>query len=274
MKIKQYIVTYNNNHVLHDCLESIFNNLSDYELSILDVYVINNHSNFNINEKFKNKVNVIHNSGRPDFSTGHLARSWNQCIIHGFVDLNNPSADIVATCQNDTIFKKNYVNNLIELHKTYDFVNFGHGDNFISYSPNAIKKVGLWDERFCNIGHQETDYFIRIAKYLYNKSTYNDVGKHLPFHINPVNNNIIEIIKSGNQRNDVNHIKSKEYHTHSLNILLKKWGISKHPVFLKSTYGDVLNYTQLLNNYFYYPYFEKNIDIQSLRMQKYIIPNI
>jgi|TARA_B110000483_G_scaffold241705_1_gene325423 GT2 family glycosyltransferase len=271
MKIKQYIVTYNNNKILHNCLQSIFNNLNDYELDILDVYVINNHSNFALEEKFKDKVNVIHNYGRPDFSTGHLSRSWNQCIIHGFVDLNNPSVDIVATCQNDTIFKKNYVTNLIELHKIYDFVNFGHGDNFISYTPNAIKKVGLWDERFCNIGHQETDYFIRVARHLYEKSTYNDVGKHLPFHINPVNNNIIEIIQSGNERHDINHIKSQEYHNHSLNILLKKWDLNAHPVYLKPTLDDVLNYNQILNNYFYYPYFEKNIDKNSLLIQKYII---
>lgn len=273
MKIKQYIITYNNNVVLHDCLTSIFNNLTEYELSILEIYILNNHSNFEIYESFKSKVNVIHNSGRPDFSTGHLSRSWNQSIIHGFGNLIKPLCDIVVTCQNDTIFKKNYINNLIELHKKYDFVNFGHGDNFISYTTEAIKKVGLWDERFCNIGHQETDYFIRVARHLYETSTYNDVDTHLPFHINPVINNIIEIMPTGNSRRDINHIKSQEYHNHSLNILFKKWGLNGHPAYLKSTLDDVLNYNQILNNYFYYPYFEKDIDKNSLLIQKYIINN-
>ena len=144
MKIKQYIVTYNNNKILHNCLQSIFNNLNDYELDILDVYVINNHSNFALEEKFKDKVNVIHNYGRPDFSTGHLSRSWNQCIIHGFVDLNNPSVDIVATCQNDTIFQKNYVTNLIELHKIYDFVNFEFQFEYHFLKEYVLKYINLF----------------------------------------------------------------------------------------------------------------------------------
>jgi hypothetical protein len=273
MKIKQYIVNYNNDLILNGCLESIFNNLTEYELSILEVYIINNHSNINIHNNFVDKVVILNNETRPDFSTGHLARNWNQAIINGFKNLNNPDCDILITNQNDTIFKKNYITNIIELHKTYDFVNFGHGDNYISYTPNAIKRVGLWDERFCNIGHQETDYFIRIARYLYEKSSYNDVGKHLPFHINPIHNNIIEVIPSGNQRNESSHNQSKQYHNYSLNILLKKWNLSHHPVFVKTTLDDVIDYEQMLNNYFYYPYFEKDMDSDSLNLQKYIIPN-
>jgi uncharacterized protein YkvS len=81
MKIKQYIVTYNNKIQINNCLESIFSKLSNEELSILDVYIINNHSNLDIDEKYLNRVTILNNDLRPDFSTGHLSRNWNQAII-------------------------------------------------------------------------------------------------------------------------------------------------------------------------------------------------
>ena len=163
MKIKQYIVTYNNSLQINNCLDSIFSKLSKEELSILEIYIINNHSNLEINKEYLDNITILNNNLRPDFSTGHLARNWNQAIINGFQNLNNPDCDIVITNQDDTIFKENYINQIIELHKNFDLIQFGWGDNFISYTPNAIKRIGLWDERFCNIGYQEADYLLRAA---------------------------------------------------------------------------------------------------------------
>jgi hypothetical protein len=107
MKIKHYIVTYNNNEVLNISLESIFNTLCKYDRDEYKVYIINNHSNFLIDPKFEAYVEVLHNMVRPDFSTGHLSRNWNQSIINGFADLSNPDCDIVITSQNDCIFIDN-----------------------------------------------------------------------------------------------------------------------------------------------------------------------
>ena len=87
MKIKLYIVTYNNPEYLDKNLESLFEtDLVDHDY---EVTIINNHSNFKVREEFLEDYNlkVIHNESRPDWSTGHLARSWNQCLINGFKDL-------------------------------------------------------------------------------------------------------------------------------------------------------------------------------------------
>lgn len=36
------------------------------------------------------------------------------------------------------------------------------GDALTSYTAAAISKIGLWDERFCNIGWQDLDYWFRV----------------------------------------------------------------------------------------------------------------
>ena len=56
MKIKQYIVTYNNEFQINKCLKNIFESLNSNELDILDITIINNHSSFNISDEFLDKV--------------------------------------------------------------------------------------------------------------------------------------------------------------------------------------------------------------------------
>lgn len=84
------------------CLDSIFSKLSKEELSILEIYIINNHSNSEINKDYLDNITIL----RPDFSTGHLSRNWNQAIINVFQNLKNPDYNIVITNQNDIIFRK------------------------------------------------------------------------------------------------------------------------------------------------------------------------
>ena len=115
MKIKQYIVTYNNPLQINSCLYSIFNNLSTVELDYLDLYVINNHSNLQIQSEYLDKITILNNDLRPDFSTGHLSRNWNQAIINGFQNLNEPDCDIVITNQDDTRFKSILLSPSIQL---------------------------------------------------------------------------------------------------------------------------------------------------------------
>jgi len=267
MKIKQYIVTYNNSFQINETLKSIFNSLSEEELNILDLNIINNHSNFKIDEKFKNKVNILHNNLRPDFSTGHLSRNWNQSIINGFKNLLNPDADILITCQDDTRFQKNYINNVIENHKNLDLVTFGYGDNFVSYTPNAIKKIGLWDERFCGIGYQEGDYFLRA--YLFHKEyvSIND-PTHLRNH-KTIKNNVLLHYSSGNARGEQYHKDSKRYHMLNKKLFLKKWNIE--PARWKME--KLNNLKPLFPSFFYYPYFEKDIDSETLIKGNYIVEN-
>ena len=272
MKIKQYIVTYNNSIQINNCLESIFSNLSQYELSFLEIFIINNHTNFSIRDEFVNRVTVLHNTLRPNFSTGHLSRNWNQAIINGFVDLNNPDCDILITNQDDTIFKENYISKLIQHHNKFDFIQLGHGDNFVSYTPTAIKRIGLWDERFCNIGYQEADYLLRAFIYHSNKVSINDF-MHERVYNKLDTNDIIEIIPTGWQRYEPYHRESVQYHNISKNIFIQKWGF--HPsnddgAAIQFSFDvDMQNKKPLLPNFIYYPYFEKNVE--TLKEQNYII---
>lgn len=262
-KVKLFVVTYNNPKILNQCLESVFLNSSPLEQSNLQVFVINNHSNFYLENRFTDKVTVIHNHTRPDFSTGHLSRNWNQCILHGFVDLNNPHCDILITCQDDTIFSNHYIGKLIELHQRYDLVTCGPGDNMVSYTPQAIRRIGLWDERFCGIGYQEMDYFIRAFKYHKEKSSINDYY-HNQVH-NPIEPHLIpiEFILTGWERQDDNHLVAYNFHMTGAQVFVLKWpDLGKYP------FEVVDNIEPQIDSYVLYPYFEK--DVETLVEQKYL----
>jgi hypothetical protein len=268
MKIKHYIVTYNNNTILNNCLNSLEYSLQNYTKDYYEVFIINNHSNFSIDSKYEDRVFVLHNNLRPDFSTGHLSRNWNQAIINGFQNINNPDCDILITSQNDCEFESNFIENLIELHKKYSFIQFGAGDNFISYTIDSIKKVGLWDERFCNIGYQEADYFLRQLLFNTENCSIND-NMHNRIH----NSEITSIIKNtntGHARGDQSHLDSLKYHNISEKIYLSKWATS--PLYLNPnewTYEKLKSLSQIIPSYIHYPYFEK--DVETLIAQNYII---
>lgn len=268
MKIKQYIVTYNNNAVLNKCLETLIPTFEKYSKDEYQCFIINNHSNFSIDDKFKNYTIVLDNNLRPDFSTGHLSRNWNQAIVNGFVDLNNPDCDILITNQNDCEFDGDFIPKLIELHKKYSFIQFGAGDHFMSYKVDAIKKVGLWDERFCNIGYQEADYFLRQLLLNTNACSINDY-KHCRLH-NVDDTKIIINTLSGHQRGEKYHTESIKYHGISHNVYKIKWGCDA--VYLNNgewTYENVKHLHPQINSFIYYPYFEK--DVETLREQNFVI---
>jgi hypothetical protein len=168
--ISIYIVTYRSRVDLNNNIASILASGADVRIN-----VINNHSEFFLEPKHEKAVTVLHNNLRPNFSLGHLARNWNQSLLHGFQDLRNPASDIVITVQDDVIFKSNWLPNLLDLHRRYSFITMGGGDAFCSYLPEAVRKIGMWDERFCSIGYQEGDYFLRALIYNRENSSINDI---------------------------------------------------------------------------------------------------
>ena len=172
--IKIYMVTYKRNDVLNETLDRLFNKTDFSSIPNTEVNIINNHSEFEINEEYLNKVNVIHNNARPDWDTGNLARNWNQALVHGFKDLNNPDCKIVTTMQNDIVLSANWATNLLKMHQNNTFITGQLGDNIISYRPEAIKKIGLWDERFITPANKEADYYIRALILNKDKSIIND----------------------------------------------------------------------------------------------------
>lgn len=260
LKIKHYVVTYNN-PIWIKCVESI---LDAPTYHTREVVVVNNHSNFEVPEHLLGLVRVMQNQTRPDFSTGHLARNWNECLIDGFRDLSNPDADLVICSQNDTEFKPNYLEPLLRMHETLDLITHGAGDNCISYTPYAVKRIGLWDERFCNIGFQEVDYMMRAAQWLGTKASINDAHHERVY--NPIEEIATLDKTTGYYREDEAHMKSLNYHFVSEHFLKVKWG-ERAWFNGNHLYEDP---TPLIDNYIMYPFFERAVE--TLREQRFQVP--
>lgn len=236
--VNLYIVTFRNHTGLYECLDSLSNTNIPTNV-VLNINVINNHSDFTIDDKFKN-VNVMHNTLRPDFSTGHLARSWNQAIMHGFKSLSNPKSQIVVACQVDTIFNPGWLVKLIDQHQKYSFITAGHGDALLSFTSDGVKTIGLFDERFCNIVHQESDYFTRALIFNKDKSSINDFhhGKVLNPFLSSVNDDSIIYKKNGDPR--VTWTATVKCHEYITKFFLSKysrdprvWNVDSPPSLLK-----------------------------------------
>jgi phage anti-repressor protein len=233
-----------------------------------EVVIIDNFGNCEIQD-YNLNVKIIKNELRPQFSTGHLSKDWNAGLVNGFQDLNNPDCDVVILNQNDTVFKPNYVEKLIELHNRFDFIQMGSGDEMMSFTPNAVKQVGLFDERFCNIGFQEADYFLRCLIYNKEKSSINDI-EHDRI-INKLNDYdiILENVLCGHYREEDYTMASAKYHINSTLMFNFKWSnlpLDRNWNKLPLDF-DVSKIQPNLSNIMY-PYFEK--DINTLIEQNFI----
>lgn len=276
MVISIFIVTYRSPADLNNNIASILASGADVRIN-----VINNHSEFSLAPEHERAVTVLHNRLRPDFSTGHLARNWNQALLHGFQDLNKPVSDVVVAVHDDVIFKKNWLYNLLELHRRYSFITMGAADSFCSYLPEAVRRIGLWDERFCNIGYHAADYLLRALIYNREDSSINDQF-HLRVH-NPVDGSevysrelgsadvradsmLITLPPGGMDRKNA-HVSSMKFHSLTGMVFAHKWGVpagdwtAEHYAVRKS----------LAPNYITYPYFER--DIENLGEKNYIVPD-
>lgn len=262
MKIKFYIITYNNNEVLNNwILKSLYN--SDYERNCIDVYVIDNHTNAYIDEKYKDFTTLIPNLLRPNNSHGFLARSHNQAIINGFVSLDNPDCDYVISCQNDTILDPKWYQVLLILLKKYKYISQGSGDQFQVFSTEAIKHIGLYDERFSGIGWQDHDYFLRVKKYFGEFSTITD--KMHGQNLNPMTPELVSPTKVSVDRPyelrpyDVEN-RFDHYHIYE-RLFKKKWGTQD--------FHNIIDSPPLIESYMFYPWFEKSI--LTLNDQKFLM---
>ena len=172
--MKIYVVTYKRSDVLNDTLRKLYE--SDFsKLSDTEVNVINNHSDFRLDDEFIGKVNVLHNVLRPDWSNGNVSENYNQAFINGIVDLNKPDTEVLVTLQNDAVVHPNWCENLDKLFKKgYNFVTGLCGDTVTAYKPDAVRNIGMWDENL-PAQYKETDYFLRALIYNKNKSCINDI---------------------------------------------------------------------------------------------------
>lgn len=248
MRVKIYIVTYNDNNALYENLNSLMS--SDIDENV-EINVINNYSHLVLEEKYSS-VNVLNNSLRPDFSRGHLSRNWNQSLINGFKNLNKPDCDLVVTTQDDIYWEKDWLTELKKIHENYTFYSADWGDNLCSYTPEFIKTVGLWDERFCGITFQEADYFLRAALFNYEKSSIND------FHHKRVLNPDKLIVRRQNE-NYRQHNGRNESHQLTERLFKIKWH-NMHPENWDLNQIRVMNKKAGLPNFVLYPYFENLIN--------------
>lgn len=234
-----------------------------------EITIIDNYGNCSVDVTEFNAKIVINNM-RPRWSTGHLARDWNYGLLFGFKDLKEPDADIVILNQNDVVFKNGYVETLIKLHEEYDFIQQGTGDEVMSFTPNAVRRIGLFDERFCNIGFQEADYFLRALLFHNQKSSISDYTHHR-YHNNIVDDDlvIIENVDCGHDREDESTMASAKYHKQSAGAFNHKWNnirVDRN----WHEWPDTLDLSRIkpLYSTIYYPYFEK--DVETLVEQNYV----
>lgn len=260
MKAKLFILTYNNEEHINATLGSLFS--SDLSQHQVEVFVVNNHTNFKVREEFTNKITVLHNVMQPDFGTGHSTRNWNQMLILGFKNLNAPDCDLVILAQDDCHFFPNWLNLLHDAHfnKGLHFVSVGVGDMLHSYTPTAIKKIGLWDERFAALCFAEHDYFIRAAMHLGLHASVNDTG-HAPglysFNELPYANQIAQNPPQNYEKASLGPIRAK-FDNPFRELFKAKWG----------NYSEHVQTFRFINNpirpgiphYITYPYFEKDVE--------------
>lgn len=275
IRVSVYIVTYQNPIDLNKNIASILASGVDARIN-----VINNHSRFFLEPQHEKAVTVLRNVLRPDFSAGHLARNWNEALLHGFKDLNAPANDIVVAVQDDVVFKADWLPKLLDLHHRYSFITMGPGDTFCSYLPEAVKKVGLWDERFCALAYHEGDYFLRSLIYNREGCSINDLChgrehnalegnafRHQTHSDEGVERGDSLLVTSPRWNPDRKnaHLSSMNFHALSETIFMHKWGIAAAPW----TAEHHVVRKPLVPNYMMYPYFEK--DVEGLGEKNYIV---
>jgi hypothetical protein len=270
-KFDMYVVTYDNDKILNDWfIQSLSESM--FPRDTVRVTIINNYSdNLNIDYTLLEGIDhrVFHNVVRPDWSHGHLARNWNQALLHGFKDLTNPESEMVVCVQNDTKLVSNWYADLVYLMDGLDFMTLGAGDQFMVWRPEAVNQIGMFDERFSGIGYQEGEYFLRAILYHKDKVSINDYG-----HARVYNPKVLEgehrVIQTDSERGIVRKDGKAEHHFEIAKVEFPyldrfydwKWG----PDFRDTKfYWDMDKMVPLLGREaihkqcYMYPYYEKHI---------------
>lgn len=251
MHIRVFVVTYKNDDLCKRLLDSFIS--SDKQDHHIEINVINNYPPacaWRREDKY-GFVKVLDNNTRPHFSTGHLARDWNSALLLGFENLRAPACDITVCLQNDTLLNRDCWKNLVNLHGTFDFITAGAGDEFHSYTIEAVRKIGLWDERFCNIGYQEADYLLRAILALGDRASCNDFLHGRVWNAADLGNlRLIENCPTGGAREDTAHTLSRKYHEISLRHFLNKWNVNP-----ERWNSNILSAQKGMSEEALYPYF-------------------
>lgn len=256
-KINVYVVTYNNEQRINENIARFFDTTKHIDTSQYQIkyHVINNHSNLKIH-LHKDKITVFYNPLRLDRSCGHLSRDYNMCLMHGFQDLKDPQVDQITFAHDDSLWLEGWFEGLQNIHQTYTFYSGDHGCSLTSFLPEAVRNIGMWDERFCNIGFHEADYLLRAKIYNGDKSSIND------FSVKRIWNHRPEILFAWPPRNAEKHqhsIESEKYHHVTHAVFDMKWGIYPEEWHTRLTKEEDWPKKSKIPNFVFYPYFEKDI---------------
>ena len=228
VEFRVFVVSYQSDEALFKSLDALL--ASDLKTFSNRIYVLNNFGflRLTLPTRFQDTVIVLDNSRRPDFSTGHLARDWNQCLIHGFQSLAKPRSKMVVCMQADNEVAPDFASTLQVLHKTYSMVNAGMGDAFTSYTAKAIEMIGVWDENFSNIGWQDYDFYLRSVLH---------AGSYVCFMQKTVEpylekalscstaKPVLRKMRSGSSESKKSHKASHKFHTVSERVFREKWSL-------------------------------------------------
>lgn len=257
--IKIFILTYASPSDLDQNLTSLFNSYVDPRE--IDVHIINNHSTkFELNDRFKDKVTVHHQSLRADWGCGSPGRDWNQALVLGFKDLKDPACEQIILCQDDCVWHQDWRPKLREVHKKYTLYQCSWGDCFLSILPDAIKTIGLFDESMCSLGYYEADFLLRAWLFNRDKTTINDF-----YHYRMLNITTTVATRIDRKPGDA---RGYRYQDHSAKVFSTKWpGVEAngwyHSLFRNPPTGPA---TPVFMNY---PYFE--YDVEDLEKKGFVV---
>lgn len=268
------------------CLDSVL--ASDLKHYRHEVYVLNNYGVLRdgLPQKYAERgVRVLDNVRRADFSTGHLSRDWNHCLVNGFQSLATPKSEYVVCMQTDNEVAPKFASTLVALHRRYTLVNAGIGDAFTSYTAAAVRRIGIWDERYSNIGWQDFDYWFRAMSFAgdigicfmqkddkYAHEDYQAAG--FPCELDSKNKElpkVLSVMRSGWNDHSVSHKKSIGFHTYGEAVFREKWPhltATKMSIWGISTAAQMRQHNgtrrpPAIPTFRTYPYFERDLENSS-----------
>ena len=202
--------------------------------------------------------------------------------MRGFKNLKNPLNDQVIILQDDVFVLPDFMEKLVSRHNSgIDFIMSGIGDAINSFLPNAVKAIGLYDERF-QTGFHEGDYILRAIQKLGVRCSIGDVAHGRVW--NPTDNGKFYTSHSDHPRADVSGNTTRAdsdlvicppFTQDQLNNCRKRASTVWHESLWKMKWGEehtFYNWTddfmhnviptlkQKTPNFILYPHFEKDID--------------